>query len=236
MLIKSMRAVLKSIFNPGKYRPGMEGLIKIRAISQIKLTEFMTAPIILADASAAAKKKQDESNTPNIAILVTIINYAGAMDEANQTNQITQAVISAKQATTKVNVTFVDTAITNHILCTIDSKDLKTINKYMLVNLTNAIKQGAERPPPPNILEQLVTILTYNFDMHLKVKTNIERLRTEATKVDAYGGIGVTELQIALVVLANMDVVIKEAYGCEFCHTIHEIFQKYPYSYKHAVL
>ncbi len=53
-LIKSMRKVLESIFKPGKYGPGMEGLFNLGAISKIKPTDFMMTSIILADAAATS--------------------------------------------------------------------------------------------------------------------------------------------------------------------------------------
>ncbi len=59
--------------------------------------------------------------------------------------------------------------------------------------------------------------------MFLKAKTNVEHLCAEATKVDANGSIGVTELQIFLVILVNMNVTSKEPYGREFRHAICEI-------------
>ncbi len=116
-------------------------------------------------------------------------------------------------------------AITNNVLCVIDGKDLKTVDKNMLVNLTNIIKQGAEHPLTSNILEQLVAVLTYNFDMHLKVKANVKWLRVEATNGITYGGIGVSEPQISLVIIANMDVASKEPYKWEFCHATCNIHQ-----------
>ncbi len=64
-----------------------------------------------------------------------------------------QVIISAKQVAAEAIVTFVGTTITNHILRTINGKNLKTIDKYTLVDLTNAIKKVAERPSLPDILE-----------------------------------------------------------------------------------
>ncbi len=45
-----------------------------------------------------------------------------------------------KQETTEAIKTFFGTTITDHILCTIDSKNLMTIGKYTLADLANAIK------------------------------------------------------------------------------------------------
>ncbi len=160
MLIKSMRSILKSIFNPGKYGLGIKGLYDLGATSTIKLKDFMMASIILANAVAEEKKKKDKSDTLNVVVMTTIVDCPNAKDKANWNNQIMQAVIVAKQVATEAIVTFVGAAITNHVLRTIDGKDLNTIAEYTLVDLTNAIKQGAEGPMLPDILEQFVTVQT----------------------------------------------------------------------------
>ena len=79
----------------------MEGIFQVDAISQIKLTDFMTASIILTNTAATAKEKQAKSDTPDIGITVTIINYDDAKDEANQTNQVTHSIVGTNQAATE---------------------------------------------------------------------------------------------------------------------------------------
>ncbi len=43
----------------------------------------MTASVILANATATAKNKQDKYDTLNVAIAAIIINYTDEKDEAN---------------------------------------------------------------------------------------------------------------------------------------------------------
>ncbi len=64
--------------------------------------------------------------------------------------------------------------------------------------------------PPPDILKKIVATLPYNFNMCLKVKMNMEQLHTKA------GIIGMKEPQIALVIMANMGVTIKDQHRQEF--------------------
>jgi hypothetical protein len=46
-------------------------------------------------------------------------------------------------------------------------------------------------------------------------------------------GIDISTAQIALVLIANIELAAKEDYGCGFCSTLHKIRAKYPYSYPH---
>ena len=57
MLIKAMRAMHKNIFNPSKPNPGMAGLLDHGPLSLIKLADFMTALVILADSKIEVKTK-----------------------------------------------------------------------------------------------------------------------------------------------------------------------------------
>ncbi len=77
---------------------------------------------------------------------------------------------------------FIGRAINDHLICTINDNGLSIINSCELANVVKAIKAGGDQPPPTDVLDQLVVILTYQFRFCLKIQNNMERLCTESVK------------------------------------------------------
>ena len=91
-----------------------------------------------------------------------------------------QAMIVAKEGITKGMTNIVGSDIADAILKTTGGTNLKGINKYQLYKLTIV---GAYRPETSDISDQLQGIPGTMFNSQQKVVTNVEQLRTKATRI-----------------------------------------------------
>jgi hypothetical protein len=106
------------------------------------------------------------------------------------------------------------------------------LDKYTLHELLKAAVDEADRPLATDILDQLLKVFNYAFDMRKKISMNMESLQALVIRMSTYG-IDIGTAQIALVLIANIKLAAKEDYGCNFCLALHKIRAKYPYSYPH---
>ncbi len=106
------------------------------------------------------------------------------------------------------------------------------MDEYTLHELLKAAVDGADRPPATDILDQLLAVFNYAFDMHKKISMNMESLQALVVRMSTYG-INIGTAQIALVLIANIELAAKEDYGRNFRSALHKIRAKYPYSYLH---
>ncbi len=106
------------------------------------------------------------------------------------------------------------------------------MDEYTLHELLKAAVDRADRLPATDILDQLLTIFNYAFDMRKKISMNMESLQALVIRMSTYG-IDIGTAQIALVLIANIELAAKEDYGCDFRSALHKIRAKYPYSYPH---
>jgi hypothetical protein len=107
------------------------------------------------------------------------------------------------------------------------------LDKYTFHELLKAAVDGADRPPATDILDQLLVVFNYVFDMRKKISMNMESLQALVVRMSTYG-INIGTAQIALVLIVNIELAAKEDYGCDFCSALHKIRAKYPYSYLHG--
>ena len=154
-------------------------------------------------------------------------------DEADRLNLINQAVIGAKEGTVEAITAKVGSNITDAVLHTADGSDFESIDDWQLEEVITAIVQGADRPNTAGVLSHLLAIIRFSFDFHKKVSANMELLRLKAGCMQSYG-IAIDDTQLALVLLANIDLAVSKNWGREFRPTLQSIRCKYTYNYTHT--
>ena len=230
-----IRRVLKSKYNPGDPGNGMEKLLTSSTanppslLSRIRSTDAATITSVLDKSRATT----NALSTTQLPVLPTITTRADAQDEADRINQINQAVIGAKEGTTEAITDKVGSDITDAVLRTADGTDYRSIDDYELHELVTAAIQGADRPNTSDVLEQLAAILAFGFDFQKKVITNIELLRAKIARMHSYGII-IDDTQMALVLLANIELAASEAWGREFRPALQTIRRTYAYNFAHT--
>ena len=190
-----------------------------------------TIDSILA-ASIATAKAATAATTDDKVVQPTIILQADAMEAADRRNQVNQAVIRAKEGATDAIVKKVGHAITNTVLQSDDGSDVKGIDDYELYELVDAIIRGANRPPAGDVLKQLLGIIEYAFDWRQPASTNVGILRAKADRLQAYG-VDVTTKQVVVVIMANVELAAREAYGTELKSSLQMLRRAYAYDYSH---
>ena len=122
--------------------------------------------------------------------------------------------------------------ITDSILKTADGVDFKGIDEYHLYDLVQVCIQGADRPATGDILGHLIDIISTRFDFRKKINNNVEALRAKTARLHTYG-INMDDTQIALIILANIEVAATQDYGTEFKTALQTIRRWYNYSHVH---
>jgi hypothetical protein len=147
-------------------------------------------------------------------------------------NIINQSVIGAKEGVVEALMKLVGSNITDAILRTADGSDHKSIDDFMLFNVTKVAIDGADRPFTNDVLEQVLEVINHTFDLCKKVSVNMELMQSNAAQMATYGiVIGIPQLTLTL--LANIETATKSDYGCEFCLAMHAICKKYAYNHVH---
>jgi hypothetical protein len=172
------------------------------------------------------KEAMAESTTTGTMVHPKITSHADAQEEAKRQNTNNQALIGAKEGIVEALTTFVSTDITDTILRQADG-DFKGLDKYTLLELLKAAIDGADRPPATDILDRLLAVFNYAFDVRKKISMNMESLQALVVRMSTYG-IDIGTVQITLVLIANIKLAAKEDYGCDFHLALHKIHAKYP--------
>jgi hypothetical protein len=226
-LKKGIECILKQQYNPAG---GDRGMLAILALNNYgpKANNRITAADVI---NMSKKEAKAESTTTGTTVHPKITSCADAQEEAKRLNTNNQALIGAKEGVIKALTTFVSTDITDTILRQADG-DFKGLDKYTLHELLKAAVNRADRPPATDILDQLLTVFNYAFDMRKKISMNMESLQALVVRMSTYG-IDIGPVQIALVLIANIELGAKEDYGHDFRSALHKIRARYPYSYPH---
>jgi hypothetical protein len=226
-LKKSIKQILKQQYNP---TGGDHRMIAILALNNYgpKANKTITATDVI---NMSKKEAKVESTAMGSTVHPKITSCADAQEEAERLNTKNQALIGAKEGVVKALTTFVGTNITVTILHQADG-DFNGLDEYTLHELLKAAVNGADRPPATDILNQFLAVFNYAFDMRKKISMNMESLQALVVRMSTYG-INNGTVQIALVLIANIELAAKEDYGCNFCSELHKIHAKYPYSYPH---
>ena len=236
--VVGLHRVLKMTFNPSEPGCGMEMLLRSStdgvnpsALSAIRSTDVATIATVIKTSSDAAKKAAEEEGTePSTEPLIT--TRADAMDAADRQNQLTQAVIGAKEGATAAITAKVGERVTDAILRTADGTDFKSIDEYELYELVSAVIQAADRPRVRAIRQQLLAALSYRFNLRQRFSDNVAVLRAKNARIAAYG-IVVHDDMIANVVLAEADEAAREEWGREIGTAMDKIRLLYGYDFAH---
>lgn len=227
--IAGIHRVLRETYNPGD--PG-NGMFKLCAaaneIASIKATSVATAKSVLDDAKAIAAA----ASTGSSIVPPAIDSRADAQDEADRINLINQAVIGAKEGAAEAITAKVGSDVTDAVLKNADGSDLRSIDDWLLEEVLAAVVQGADRPNSSDVLAQLLHVIQFEFDFRKKVSANMELLRAKAGRMTAYG-ITVDDSQLALVLLANIDIASSHDWGREFRPTLQTIRRRFTYNHAH---
>jgi hypothetical protein len=138
------------------------------ALSAIKSTDVATIATVIKKSSDAAKKAADKEGTEPL-----ITTRADVMDAADRQNQLTQAVIEAKEGATAAITAKVGEQVTDAILRTADGTNFKSIDEYELYELVSAVIQAADRPRVRAIRQQLLAAISYRFNLCQRFSDNV---------------------------------------------------------------
>jgi hypothetical protein len=125
---------------------------------------------VLKEAKEAAAK---ESKAPGTMVTPAFTLRSEAQEEADRRNVAAQAMIGAKEGVVEALTALVGTNITNSVLRTSDG-NFKSVDKYTVHEVVQAVYENADRPPMTDVLEQLIEVLHYTFDFCKEISTNIE--------------------------------------------------------------
>ena len=234
----AIKRVLKETYNPGDPGHGMEKLIEENTPglppehpTNATSTFTSTAQNVLTQyqQQAAALNAQNLVG-PNVLPLIT--DRTEAQDQADRLNLQNQAVIGAKEGATEGIVLQFGRDVTDSVLKTADGVDFKGIDEYHLYDLVQVCIQGADRPATGDILGHLINIISTRFDFRKKIINNVEALRSKTARLSTYG-VNMDDTQIALIILANIEVAATQDYGNEFKTALQTIRRRYNYSHVH---
>ena len=225
-----VKRILRSQFNTSDAGNGMIKLLDTNAnpIRDRKSTNASTCESVLAQARAEARA----ASTANVPVAPTISTRPDAQEEADRENLLNQAIIGAKEGATEGITEMVGSEITDAVLRTIDGNDFKSVDEYHLHELIEAAFSGADRPATVDVLELACEIMGFHFNFQKKVHANVELLRAKAASLSAYG-ISFDESQIALIIIANIEMAAKGDYGREFRTVLQDTRRTYNYNHKH---
>ena len=228
-LIKQITRIFAGQFNPSASGPGMTKLLDARpnALNNKKSSDVFTIESVLREARDEAAAAR---TTPPTEPLITL--RSDAQDEADLQNRFTQAIMGAKEGATEAITAIVGSAITDNVLRSADGTDFKGIDDYSLAELITAAISGADRPKTTDVLDQLLEVLSFAFNFQRKCITNVEELRAKAAKMATFGVV-VSEAQLALTILANIEVAMQDDYGNAFRQAMQAIRRVYQYDAIH---
>ena len=173
---------------------------------------------MLKEAKQATEKETKATRTTTAPAFTLRLE---TQEEANRRNLAAQAMIGAKEGVVEAITTLVGTNISDSMLQTSDG-DFKSVDDYTLHKVLQAAFENANRPPMVDMLEQLIDVLHYTFDICKKISGSMEIVQTLANRMSAYR-IDVGTPSIALMLLANIKTATDHRYGQEFCSAMQSI-------------
>ena len=233
----AIKRVLKETYNPGDPGHGMEKLIDENTPilppehpTNATSTFTATAEAVINQFRVRAAALNQQNLMQNVQPLIT--DRTEAQDHADRLNLQNQAVIGAKEGATEAITLQFGTDVTDSVLKTADGVDYKGIDDYHLYDIVQVAIQGADRPATGDILGHLTNIIATRFDFRKKVINNVEALRAKTARLHTYG-INMDDTQIALIILANIELAAPHEYGSEFKTALQTIRRRYNYSHVH---
>jgi hypothetical protein len=225
--LAGIQRILCKTYNPGDPRNGIDKLcVMANVIARIQSTSVTTTKSVLDDARCIAAA----ASTGGTIVPPAIDSRPDAQGKADWLNLINQAVIRAKEGTAKAITVKVGTDVTDAVLKNADGSDFKSIDDWQLKDVLAAIVQGADHPNTANVLNQLLSLIHFSFDFCKNVNANMELLCAKAGRMVSYG-VTIDETQLALVLVANINVATSEVWGREFRPALQTIHRHCAYNY-----
>ena len=198
---------------------------------RIKSTDMHTATSVLKYHRdlAASKTSADPNKTVH---QPEITSRTDANDEAKRLNTPVQYITGVKEAIAKVSTAKFGKHITDSVLRTADCSDLKSINDWIVDDLLEAIRQGADRPTSDSTQSNMLKIINTAFNFQSKVQTNFDTLNAQAGQLKHFGiilGPSIT----GFILFRQVEHASKYDWGRDFQPHIQTIRQKYPYNHIH---
>jgi hypothetical protein len=159
-LARGIKHIMKGTYNPCDAGKGMSGLLIQNAYSP-KSNKAGTPEAVLKEAKEAAAK---ESKATGTTVTPAFTLCSEAQEEADRHNVAAQAMIGAKEGVVEALTALVGTNLTDSVLRTSDG-DFKSVDKYTVHKVMQAAYENADRPPMTDVLEQLIEVLHYTFNL-----------------------------------------------------------------------
>jgi hypothetical protein len=182
---------------------------------------------VLKDSKDAADRLSNSTT-----VLPEIATNSNVQEEADRINTYRLAAIGVKEGVAAGITKITGKDITNPILRMVDGISFKSVDDYQLHQLITAITEGMERLEATTIRHQFVNIAGMVFDWRDTVAINVEKIATNAAKIQVYG-IRVHDDLKAVVILANVEWAICQSRGMEISIAHCTIKAKYIYNHSH---
>ena len=208
---------------------GMKGLLSTgkNTLTDYKAHISIKRKDVLKDSKDAADRLSNSTT-----VLPEIATNSNVQEEADRINTYRLAAIGVKEGVAAGITKIIGKDITNPILRMADGISFKSVDDYQLHQLITAITEGTERLEATTIRHQFVNIAGMVFDWRDTVAINVEKIATNAAKIQVYG-IRVHDNLKAVVILANMEWAICQSRGTEISVAHCTIKAKYIYNHSH---
>ena len=191
--IKNIAWVLKGEYFENT-TDGMKGLISENPneLTGFKANVAVTKADVKA-ASIAAAAALGGNAAPEIT------TNEDTQEKANRQNIFRLAVVSVKEQMAKEITAWVGKSVTNPIIRNADGVRFKKVDEYHLHQIFAAVMEGAERPDPIEIRNQITYVTAFVFDWRETGAANQERLAADIVKAAAFGVVIGHDIKAAII-------------------------------------
>lgn len=232
--ISAMERDLREFYVPGGSQNN-DGVLQLcnagTELSNIKSTDIHTVQSVLHYHKELAARKT-RTSAAGKTYEPEITTRSDANDEAERINTRVQTVIGVKEAIAEAITSKFGANITNSVLRTADGSDFKSVNEWVVEELLDAIRQGADRPTTAEIHNQLGTLFNFSFNFQQKVQQNYDTMNANAGKLKSVG-IQLNPSILGFLLLHNVERAQRHEWGRDFRTSIQTIRKKYPYNHIH---
>jgi hypothetical protein len=231
--IEQLKQAAKEMFNPLDKTSGMSKLFEKtgNSINNITTQDVYEWRDIITKAKKDAKDKTDRSGSGTVYV-PDITTRSDAQEEADRLNQFNQAVLGVKEGFKEAICAACGTDALTSVIKQADGQ-AKSIDDYILYDLTEALIAGAQRPKAKHVLQQIVEAMTMQFDFRKKIMDNVAMQKIMVNKAQSFG----VTIDVSLLVInleANMEYAQSHEWGREFRISGQAVRTKYPdYAHKH---
>jgi len=238
---ETIEGVLKEVFLDHTSGEKMVKLLDINdnAINNTTTTQMVTVDMLLsrakkeaAVATAAAKKVAKSLGKDEADVKTAVMTREEANREADKQNIANQTIIGTKVGLVEIMKRLIGGDILDTVTKIADGSRDKSIDDYKLHEVFQLAFDNAVRPEVDDVLDLLVEMYQFDFDLRLPIKHNVAQLKTMATKLKPFG-INPGEPELTLIILANIHYAKEQVWGHEFRAAMAAIRKNYNYDHIH---